>query len=386
MSAIPKIKKKKVDSILEDLGLKYFNYISQKSDFHDEISIKDIPSDKVLHTVSSNITIYTVVIAFLVGALTTAPSVLFEIYYKSTLTPFHYYTILILITLLLLILEVSILYWLSMRSGYTLAELMGYDEKHQKNLPSEYDIKKIMIRSALELDDLNIEYLGIKLDKNISKSWVVISSLLYKAKIVLSSTLIRILLTKLFSRHLLRVGFVWVSVPVTAIWDAIVMYRVIKDTRLRLYGYHLSLYIVKDILNNSVLQHYNQHTIEGLIRAVSTMVVLSKNYHPNNIILLIRLSDNFNITEGKDYDNLEFFLKFLEESSPQERHLFRSFSAIASVFDGELNREEKKALFKIFGEEYSKYMKFTQALKSLLLQSRIHQAGYICKEQINLIV
>ncbi len=382
MTSNPKIKKKKTDTILENLGSRYFNYISKKVKYKDEIKIKNIPSDKILQVVSSNISTYTVIIAFLVGALTTIPTVLFEIYYKNSYTPFYYYLILGAITIILLIIEISILYWLGMRSSYTLTELIGYDETNKDNLPPEYDIKKIMVRSALELDDLTIQYLGLDLEKHVSKKWVLFSSLLYKAKIVLTSAIARILLAKLFARETLRFGFVWVSVPVTAFWDAIVMYRVIKDTRLRLFGYHLSKYIIDEILTDKVLDKYSPHTVEGTIRAVSTMIVLAKNYHPNNIILLIRLSNHLNINEAKDYDDLDKFLEYLKNSSKEERHLLRTLSGISAVFDGKLNKKEKKALILIFGDEYNGYMSFTKELKSLLLKSRLHQSANLCSKNL----
>jgi len=379
MAITPIIKKNKIDTILENLGNRYFNYISKKNRSKDEIHISNIPSDKILGVVSSNISTYTVIIAFLVGALTTTPAVLFEIYYKHNYDNIlHYYLILGLITIVFLAIEVYILYWLGMRSSYTLTELIGYSDSNQENLPPEYDIKKIMIRSALELDDLSIEYLNLKLDKHISKKWVLISSLLYKAKVVLTSAITRILLTKLFARETLRVGFVWVSVPVTAFWDAIVMYRVIKDARLRLFGYHLSKYITEEIFNDKVLDNLSPHTIEGTIRAVSTIIVLAKNYHPNNIILLMRLTNHFDISEAKDYDDLDKYLEFLENSTEEEKHLFRTLSGISAVFDGKLNREEKKALRKIFGDKYDKYMSFTKKLKELLLDSQLHQSANLC--------
>jgi hypothetical protein len=382
MATNPTIKKKKADTLLENLGSRYFNYISKKIKYKDEIHIENIPSDKILQVVSSNLSTYTVIIAFLVGALTTAPTVLFEIYYKSSYTSLHYYLILGTVTLILLLIEVSILYWLGMRSSYTLTELIGYDERNRDNLPPEYDIKKIMVRSALELDDLTIQYLGLNLEKHVSKKWVLMGSLLYKTKIVLTSIVAKILLAKLFARHALRVSFVWVSVPVTAFWDAIVMYRVIKDTRLRLFGYHLSKYIIDEVLSDKVLDKYSPHTVEGTIRAVSTMIVLAKNYHPNNIILLIRLTNYFNINDTKDYDDLDKFLKYLDNSSCEEKHLFMTLSGISAVFDGKLNREEKKALVKIFGNEYNKYMDFTKELKSLLLNSRLHQSANLCYKNL----
>lgn len=383
MGRNPKIKKKVADSILENIGSKYFNHISKKVEYKNQIHIENIPSDKILQVVSSNISTYTVIIAFLVGALTTAPTVLFEIYYRDSFPTLDYYLILGGITILLLVVEMGVLYWLGMRSSYTLTELIGYDEKDIDNLPPEYNIKKIMIRSALELDDLTIQYLGLDLEKHVSKKWVLLSSLLYKAKIIITSVIARIILTKIFTRESLRVGFIWVSIPVTAFWDAIVMYKVIKDTRLRLFGYHLSKYLIDEVLSDKVLDEYSPHTIEGAIRVISTMIVLAKNYHPNNIILLIRLSNHLDINDAKDYDNLNDFLEYLENSSKEERHFLRILAGISAVFDGELNRTEEKALVKIFGDEYNQYMGFTKELKYLLLNSRLHKSADLCSKNLS---
>jgi hypothetical protein len=382
MRSNPKIEKNRADTILENLGNRYFNYISKKMRYRDNIKIKNIPSDKILQVVSSNISTYTVIIAFLVGALTTVPTIIFEMYYKDSYTPLHYYLILGGSTIMLLMVEVAILYWLGMRSSYTLTELIGYDSDNRDGLPPEYNIKNIMIRSALEIDDLTIQYLGLDLEKHVSKKWVILSSMLYKAKIVLTSAVARILLDKIFARETLRVSFIWVSIPVTAFWDAIVMYRVIKDTRLRLFGYHLSKYIIDELLSDKILNRYTPHTVEGAIRAVSTMIVLAKNYHPNNILLLIRLSNHFNIDDARDYDDLDKFLEYLDNSTEEERHLLRTLSGISAVFDGKLNGKEREALIKIFGDKHHKYMRFTKELKSLLLNSRLHQSADLCSREL----
>jgi hypothetical protein len=379
---IPKIKGQKVETLLEKIGIRYFSKLSKQLDYDATIHLKNIPSDKVLQVVANNITLNTVIIAFLVGALTTVPAVLFETYYRNSFATLHYYLWLSLITVVLLVIEVGILYWLGMRSTYTLAQITGYEGEHENELPPEYDIKNMMVRSALELSDPTIEYLGINPHKYVSKKWIFITAILYKAKIVLSSILIKFILQKIASRYGVRMGFVWVSIPVTAIWDAIVMYHVIKDARLRLFGYHLSKYIIDEVLTDEVMSSYSPHTQEGAIRAVSTMMVLAKSYHPNNIILLIRLSQNFDISEAKDYDELDKFLQHLQNSSKEEKMFLKTLVSITAVFDGKLTKTEKTALVQIFDTEEQEYLNFTKKLQFLLLNNRLHESARLCKEKI----
>jgi len=379
---MPKIKRSKTDSLIEKIGVKYFYHLSKKIKSEKIIKLKDIPPDSVLQVVAQNITLNTVIIAFLVGALTTVPAVIFEIYFKESYTSSYYYILLALITLVLLIVEVGTLYWLGLKSVHTLALLTGYEGEADSYLPLEYDIKKMMVRSALELEDPVVEYLGIDPLKNVSKKWLVLKALLYKAKIALTSIIIRFAFRKIALRYGVRTGFVWVAIPVTAIWDAIVMYRVIQDAKLRLFGYHLSQYIADRVITDKLLETYSPSVKEGAIRAISTIMVRSKSYHPNNIILLIRLNRNLEVKEENSYDDLELFLEYLERASLSERHLLKTLSAISAVFDGKLNKEEKIALEQIFGDEHEQYMLFTEELKTLLLHGAIHESAMICEDII----
>ncbi len=379
----PKIKTDKINRLIEAIGVKFFLHFSKKLKSERTIKLKDIPSDRVLEVVSENITINVVIIAFLIGALTTVPAVLFEIYYHDLLEPFSYYGLLSVVTLIFLLIEVGVLYWLGIRGVYTLAHLTGYQEEDEDGLPPEYDVKKMMVRSALEIEDPAIEYLGIDPQKYVSPHWLLVRTLLYKAKIVLTTILAKLILRKIAMRYGVRVGFVWIAIPVTAIWDAIVMYRVIQDAKLRLFGYHLSKYIAQEIITDKLLDGYSPNIREGAIRAISTIMVLSQNYHPNNVLLLIRLNENLAIKEEKDYDDLEVYLSYLEGLSLEEKHFLRTLSGMAAVFDGQMRREEKEALERIFGEEGEEYMAFTKKLKALLLAGHIHQAADLCEAGIS---
>ena len=376
---MPKIKINKIDKLLEKIGLKYFLRLSSKVDFYPIIKLKDIPSDKILQTVADNISINTMIIAFLVGALTTVPAVIFEMYFHETYTPTFYYVILLLITFVLLVFELGILYWLGMRGVYTLASLTGYELEDKNKLPFEYNVKNMMVRSALELEDPVVEYLGIDPQKYVSKEWLLFRALLYKGKVALTSIFFRFVFKKIAMRYGMRVSFVWIAIPVTAVWDAIVMHRVIRDAKLRLFGYHLSRYISEEIISDEVLKSYPDTVKEGCIRAISTVMVLSRNYHPNSIILLIRLNQKLAINRSTDYDNLEQFLKYLNNTSEKEKHLLRSLAGVSAIFDAKLNKEERITLQKIFGEEEDKYMSFSNKLKSLLLSGRIHESALLCE-------
>lgn len=226
-----------------------------------------------------------------------------------------------------------------MKSTYTIAHLTGYDGEEKGDLPPEYDVKKMGV-------------------------------------------VIKFILRKIAARYGMRIGFVWIAIPVTAIWDAIVMYLVIKDARVRLFGYHLSKYIIDEVLTDELMSSYSPHIREGAVRAVSTIMSFSGSYHPNNIILLIRLSQDFNISEKKDYDDLDKLLEHLKDASEEEKHLLKILAGIAASFDGKIKKSEHNALLKIFDEDDSTYMNFTKQLQTLLLKNKLHQSARHSKDTL----
>lgn len=340
---------KKKEKFIERVSLKYFIHLSSKFKTEDSLKLEGIPSDKILQIVTKNITFSTVFVAFIVGGLTTVPAVLFEMYYKEVFAPTQYYILLSVLVLVFVMIEMAILYWLGMRAIYTLASLTGHEE--ESSLPNEYDVKKMMIRSILDIEEPVFRYLGIDPQKYVSKKWIFVRMALYKVKKLLTRIVLKFLIKKVATRYSFRVGLVWLSIPISAIWDALSIHRTIKDAKIKLFGSQLSKYIAENILSDKILEPYSPTIKEGCIRAISNMMVLSHNNHPNNIILLLRVNKDMTITEEKDYDNLDIFLTYLKEASPKERHLLRSLAGVSAIFDSKLNRKKKEVLKKIFSEE-----------------------------------
>ena len=367
---------KKKEKFIERVSLKYFIHLSSKFKTEDSLKLEGIPSDKILQIVTKNITFSTVFVAFIVGGLTTVPAVLFEMYYKEIFAPTQYYILLSALVLVFVMIEMAILYWLGMRAIYTLASLTGHEE--ESSLPNEYDVKKMMIRSILDIEEPVFRYLGIDPQKYVSKKWIFVRMALYKVKKLLTRIVLKFFIKKVATRYSFRVGLVWLSIPISAIWDALSIHRTIKDAKIKLFGSQLSKYIAENILSDKILEPYSSTVKEGCIRAISNMMVLSHNNHPNNIILLLRVNKDMTITEEKDYDNLDIFLTYLKEASSKERHLLRSLAGISAIFDSKLNRKKKEALKKIFSEEEERYMEFSEELRKLLLQGSLHQAASLC--------
>jgi hypothetical protein len=146
-----------------------------------------------------------------------------------------------------------------------------------------------------------------------------------------------------------------------------------------LFGNKLAAHIINDILTDDFIEQLSPKAREGSIRAIATMMVLAQNYHPNMLVLLLRLCDTFKIDDDCDYDNWEDFLQLLDEVSAEERYFLLDLLSVSAAFDGHLSKLERHHLPEAFKELTDVYMPRTEKLKTLLLNGQLHAAKELCK-------
>jgi len=132
------------------------------------------------------------------------------------------------------------------------------------------------------------------------------------------------------------------------------------------------------MLTDELIAQLSPKAREGSVRAVATMMVLAQNYHPNMLVLLLRLCDTFQIDDSKEYDNWEDFLVVLDEVTTKERYFLLDLLSVAAAFDGQLSQMERHHLPEAFKELSKEYMERTEQLKTLLLNGRLHAAKKLC--------
>ena len=377
----PSYAREESPGFLEKIGVKYYRYLANKSGTADmqNISIDDLPPDITLRTLASNITGFAAIIAFAIGALTTFVSIWVEWTYMDTMQPTAYYLLYGSTLVIMLAIEMAVLFWLGLKTVYSLACLTGHNQAAKGScLPGDDAVPNILARAALEVPDPIIHYLGIDPLKHLSKSKLFLVAFLYKAKVVLSGLAVKFLLIRLFGKGEARTAFSWVAIPITGIWDAFTLYKVAREARLRLFGNKLAEHIVNDMLTDELVAQLSPKAREGSVRAVATMMVLAQNYHPNMLVLLLRLCDTFQIDDSKEYDDWEDFLAVLDEVTTKERYFLLDLLSVAAAFDGHLSQLERHHLPEAFKELTKEYMERTEQLMNLLLNGQLHAAKKLC--------
>ncbi len=368
---------------LEKIGVHYYRRLAEKAGLREAPPprIEDLPGDDLLEQQARQITTDNALIALALGAVTTMVTVWVEVEYAPRLESWDYWLLQGGVTAVMLALEFLTLFWTSLRSVHSLARLTGHDRvEGDPLLPGDDTVANILARAALEVPDPVVRYLGVDPLKYISKSKLLLIGLLYKAKVVLTSVAAKFLLRRALGRSGLRVYAPWVAVPITAFWDAWVIYKVVCEARLRLFGHRLAQYLANEILTPELFDHLSPLAREGAVRAVATTMVLTENYHPNMLILLVQISAAVGILEDrKDYDDWEEFKQLLAEVSAKERNFLLDLVAVSAAFDGKLSRREKQLLPEAFGEHAPVYLERIETLKDHLVNGRLHAAKALCK-------
>ncbi len=373
-------------SFLEKIGVKYYQYLANKfgTGKIKNISIDDLPPDVTLQALSSNITAFAAALAFGVGALTSFVTIAADWTFHDTMATVPYYILYGCVLASMLLIEMGVLFWLGLKTVYSLACLTGHNQATKGScLPGDDAVPNILARAALEVPDPVIHYLGIDPLKHLSKSKLFFVALLYKAKVLLSGLAVKFVLIRFFGKGETRAAFSWIAVPITGLWDAYTIYKVAREARLRLFGNKLAAHIVNDMLTDTFIEKLSPKAREGSIRTIATMMVLAQNYHPNMLILLLRLTDTFKIEQNCEYDNWDDFLLLLEEVSTEERYFLLDLLSVSAAFDGHLSQLEKHHLPEAFKELTDEYMERTEKLKNCLLNGQLHAAKALCTLDFN---
>jgi hypothetical protein len=164
--------------------VKYYRYLGKKSGTAGlrNLSIDELPADITLQTLASNITAFAAIIAFAIGALTTVVTIWVEWTYQETMESTSYYLLYGSVLAVMLFIELTVLYWLGLKTVYSLACLTGHNQASEDSfLPVNDAVPNILARAALEVPDPVIHYLGIDPLRHLSKSKLFLVAALYNS-------------------------------------------------------------------------------------------------------------------------------------------------------------------------------------------------------------
>lgn len=241
------------------------------------------------------------------------------------------------------VLEILYLYWDILRSTHELARAAGLELFGPNRKASDAALVDALARAALELPNPIDDPRGINPRRESSKLRLLFASLAYKAKVGVTNFLLKMLLRRILARVLVRgtlqTLLPFVGVPVTAAWNALVTWWVLREARIRAMGPSASKELVDLIFADAPA--LSDAGRLSAARAVAASIVRTQDLHPNLTALLDEVMVHVKDTGGAELDDVGEFLANLKALPPAELRVSLQVLAIACIVDGRFTAREK---------------------------------------------
>jgi hypothetical protein len=279
-----------------------------------------------------------------------------------------------------ILIEFYLLFVIALRAVHEVSELINmrsHDADFLKSGP--FSITNILSRAALEIQDPEWHILGIDPFKQVSKKNLLLLGLLYKCKIILTNFIARWILLHTVGASIGGISINYIALPVECFWNGAVLLRVVKEARLRLFGFALCNELADRILRDQTLQRLSPEGRTGCMRAIGNAVVLARYYHPNMIVLALRFQHLLHLHKDDRYDDWALFLKALGRVPAGERYFLLNLFTLAAAFDGRISGVEVKNMKDAYGDDYEQYHPRLLELTAALHAGRLNEAAALSK-------
>jgi hypothetical protein len=362
-------------SRFEKFGLYYLDLFSRgKADVGHPIT-----SDEEIARAVARITAAGVLLSSLVGVIFVFPIVYADL--RIPMEPaWNHYLWVGVVTIVATLFEFYFLFYISLRAVHQVSRLVHLREHHHESLAGGlFAVRNILARAALEIQDPELRILGIDPFKRISRKNLIVLGLLYKGKIIASNLILKAVLRNVIGMEIFGVSILYVALPVEVFWNSVVIRKVIHEARLRVFGHALAGRIAEAVEHDGYLEKLSPAAKHGCLRAIGNAVVMTQNYHPNMVILLLRFQELLEIREGDRFDDWESFLETLKSIPAPERFFLLDLLTVAAAFDGKVSKLEHSHLSEAYQEDRDIYMKRLRELTERLRNGRLNAAYDLCQ-------
>ncbi len=182
------------------------------------------------------------------------------------------------------VVEIVFLYWNALRAIVKIGRSAGvpFDDDSFSEL-----ITSGLARSALEIPNRQQKIYGIDPYALMSRWRLLAQNLLYKVKVGATSFIIRVVMRRVLARAVLRGYIPLIAIPLYAIWNAIITWRVINEAWIRALGPFIVAQVQSCVSNAK--ESLDERGRETILHGVGEMIRRGGDAHPSYVLLLSRL-------------------------------------------------------------------------------------------------
>ncbi len=341
---------------LENMGLRYFAKRAKGKGpliVEDEIHVLNPRELRDIRRAVWTAVAWAAFIGFMSGVASGVAEVLGDPWYDAESSFFdnwRYHLLVHGVTIAATLAEVWALYAVGLRAAHDVAFAAGFgvgtaaDEDAE---PLDRAVAVALVRAALELPNPPGNPFGVNPYRELPKWRVFLAVILYKLKITVTTFILRTLLARASTRAGVKAWLAFVSAPVTAVWDGLVMWLVLRQVRLRIIGTSAARSLISDIAGPA--EALSLDVREAMAFAVASAIVRSSELHPNHAALMWLLP--IEAAEIENLDGPHRLIASLDKLTESERALVMQVFGLAMIIDGRLDRRERR-LWRTVGERF----------------------------------
>jgi hypothetical protein len=340
--------------LLERLGVAYLERLSHGVQVLDEDGVH-LLNDRELAALRAT-SRGAVVRAVIAGGLSSLASALAEVaadrYIGVSQTTMdqqlRWWGIVLGVTAVASVLEIAYLYRDSLRAVHRLTVEAGLDLFGNER-DERLAVTQALARAALELPNPPRGLYGLDATREATRFELLVAPLVYKLKTSASNFLFKALLRRALGRTALR-GYLqtllpFAAIPVTALWNGVVAWLVVREARLRVLGPSAARQLAGLALGDAPLSPAAR---SAALHAIAGAVVKSVDLHPNLTALLTEVVARVGEPPEGPLGDMERFLEELGALDENEARAVLRLLCVAAVIDGKLHRSERKLLDRAF--------------------------------------
>ena len=240
------------------------------------------------------------------------------------------------------IVEMAFLYWNALDATARVNALLGTPLDGEER--SEF-LALGLARAALESPNPHQVIHGVDPYALMPRWRLIAQNLLYKAKVGASSFILRIVMRRAFARAALR-GFIpLLAIPLYAVWNAWITWRVVNEARLRALGPGAI-----DTVVDLVKSHdggLSEEAVDILLHGVAETVMRGYDAHPNYILLIKRLVEEVDPEREEIETDWESDRDNLDRLDKDEKTIVLDVLTLATVLAGSPRRAQRRFLAEV---------------------------------------
>ncbi len=243
------------------------------------------------------------------------------------------------------IIEIFYLYRLMLRSVAHISSVGGLYFANE----SGDDVIAIGIsRAALDMPNPRTEFYGIDPYLRFSRWKLLLYTLAYRAKIGMTSIILRFVMRRLLARMALRTFLPFIAIPLYAFWNGLICHWTMREARGRIAAPIAIRQITERIKNEPVVCGHNEERL--LIALIAETMMRARDSHPNFLLLLKRLFKQFEIDPNsidKEFD-WEASCKQLATLNSRMQSLALDVLQVAVALGGPPHRRQRQLVKEAF--------------------------------------